>query len=48
MDRKARMRILEFTGFDNGLKRTIGDLGTITNAQYGLSGDTFALVEQKQ
>ncbi|MDB4312013.1 hypothetical protein N9937_01155 [bacterium] len=46
--RKSRMRTLEFTGFDNGLKRTIGDLGTITNAQYGLSSAAFALVEQKQ
>jgi len=47
--RKARNNLsLEFVGFDDGLLRTIGDVGTVTNAQYGLSSVLMTLMEQKQ
>ena len=47
--KKAQMnKTLEYVGFDDGVLRTLGDVGTVTNAQFGISGQTFALVEQKQ
>ena len=47
--RKARNNLtLEFTRFDDGIQRTIGDVGTITNAQYGLSAKLMTLTDQKQ
>lgn len=39
---------VEFTGFDDGLGLTLGDIGTITNAQYKLSAEDMVLVENKQ
>jgi len=38
---------LEFTGFDNGIQRTIGDVGTITNLDYGINAQTMTLVENE-
>jgi len=38
---------LEFVGFDDGIKRTIGDVGTITNSQFGLSAAEMALIENR-
>lgn len=35
----------EFIGFDDGLVRTLGDVGTITYAPLGLSSETMALTE---
>lgn len=39
---------LEFVGFDKGLQRTIGDVGTITNAAFGLSSVPMTLIEHYQ
>lgn len=39
---------LEFVGFDKGLQRTIGDVGTITNAAFGLSSVPMTLIEHEQ
>jgi len=38
---------LEFQRFDDGIKRTIGDVGTITNALFGLSATTMTLIEHR-
>jgi len=47
--RKAQHGLtLEFVGFDNGIQRTIGDVGTITNADYGISAVEMALIEHEQ
>jgi hypothetical protein len=46
--RKARSDMtLEFVGFDSGILRTVGDVGTITNAQFGLSAVEMALIETR-
>jgi len=39
---------LEFVGFDDGLQRTIGDVGSITNAAFGLSAQLMTLIENEQ
>lgn len=39
---------LEFIGFDDSIVRSIGDVGTITNAAYGLSSETMTLVYNQQ
>jgi len=38
---------LTYIGFDDGLARTVGDVGTITNAQFGLSAATMTLISNK-
>jgi|GEM_PF-2723896 len=38
---------LEFTSFDNGLLRSIGDVATVTNADLGLSAVEMALIENE-
>ena len=40
--------LLEFQSFDDGIERTIGDIGTITNAQFNLSAATMTLIKNKQ
>ena len=46
--RKAQLDLsLEYVGFDDGLVRTIGDVGTITNADYGLNSQAMILVENE-
>ena len=39
---------LEFIGFDDGLQRTIGDVGSITNAAFDLSAELMTLIENEQ
>ena len=39
---------LEFTSFDDGIKLTSGDVGTITNAAVGLTAQTMALIDNRQ
>lgn len=47
--RKSQLpRTVEFSTFDKGLLYTIGDVGTITNAAYGLNSDTFILTKTEQ
>jgi hypothetical protein len=44
--RKAQTDLtLEYTGFDDGLLRTVGDVGTITNTDYGLTAKEMILTE---
>lgn len=43
--RAGNMLELEFTGFDSFLARTVGDVGTITNAAYGLTAQKMILLE---
>lgn len=47
--RKARSDMtLEFIGFDDGIQRTVGDIGTITNDKFGLSSTLMTLIENEQ
>jgi len=39
---------LDFVGFDDGLQRTIGDVGSITNAAFDLSSELMTLIENEQ
>jgi hypothetical protein len=39
---------LEFVSFDDGLKHTIGDLGSITHSAFGLSSKQMMLVDYRQ
>lgn len=39
---------LEFVGFDESIRRTIGDVGTVTNAAYGISAELMTLIDIKQ
>lgn len=40
--------ILEFDSFDEGINRTVGDVGTITNSAFNISAETMTLFENKQ
>ena len=48
--RKSQLGIesLEFISFDEGLNRTVGDVGTITNAAVGLTAKEMVLLDNKQ
>ena len=48
--RKSQLEVeeLEFISFDEGLNRTVGDVGTITNDSVGLSAKTMALIDNQQ